>query len=338
MAKSKVFSEQNEFEAIGLTLHKEVAMGSSTHEEYGLKYKDIVYVMKYREKYPKRGADLPLDFVKFFIPYSTWFEKKKKGRKDDWLAKNKEPSQSFIQYLQCGIAMPFGRFRTIYIFPISFAEEHVPKEILGCIKTFAEIFFQLPVKTMKRKNLSAEVTNRIDEVYQADAHNIVDVMNPLVPSDAFCAIGITMCDLYHETSSNLFGHAVLSGKCGVCSIARYLGNFGKTKTSVYEKESEEDGKSLIIKRICKTMCHEIGHMFGLRHCVFYECLMNGSNSLEEADRHPLFLCPVCLRKLQFACKFNIEERYKQMVPFCLSHDMTSEAHWLQTRLETWEKE
>lgn len=164
------------------------------------------------------------------------FEKKKKGRKDDWLAKNKEPSQSFIQYLQCGIAMPFGRFRTIYIFPISFAEEHVPKEILGSIKTFAEIFFQLPVKTMKRKNLSAEVTNRIDEVYQADAHNIVDVMNPLVPSDAFCAIGITMCDLYHETSSNLFGHAVLSGKCGVCSIARYLSNFGRTETSVYEKE------------------------------------------------------------------------------------------------------
>jgi hypothetical protein len=36
----------------------------------------------------------------------------------------------------------------------------------------------------------------------------------------------------------------------------------------------EGGKSTIIKRACKTMCHEICHMFGLKHCVFYECLMN----------------------------------------------------------------
>lgn len=38
--------------------------------------------------------------------------------------------------------------------------------------------------------------------------------------------------------------------------------------------------------------------------------MQGSNHLEEADRRPLNLCPICLRKLQCAIGFKIVERYK----------------------------
>lgn len=80
------------------------------------------------------------------------------------------------------------------------------------------------------------------------------------------------------------------------------------------------------------MCHEIGHMFGMLHCCFYECLMNGSDDLEESDEHPIFLCPVCLRKLQMACKFDIERRYQQMIMFMASKGMTVEESWLQQRL------
>jgi archaemetzincin len=85
------------------------------------------------------------------------------------------------------------------------------------------------------------------------------------------------------------------------------------------------------------MCHEICHMFGLKHCVFYECLMNGSNHLEESDRRPVFLCPVCLRKIQFACMFDVEDRYRQMADFWSSHGLTKDVEWLQTRLQTWVK-
>ena len=46
------------------------------------------------------------------------------------------------------------------------------------------------------------------------------------------------------------------------------------------------------------MTHEIGHMFGVKHCVYYNCAMNGSNHLQESDRRTEHLCPVCLRKLQ----------------------------------------
>ena len=80
------------------------------------------------------------------------------------------------------------------------------------------------------------------------------------------------------------------------------------------------------------MCHEIGHMYGIRHCVFFECLMNGSNHLQEADKRPSFLCPVCLNKLYYVMKFDIEERYRKMAEFWRSHGLMEEVGWLERRL------
>ena len=33
-----------------------------------------------------------------------------------------------------------------------------------------------------------------------------------------------------------------------------------------------------------TLCHEICHILGMKHCTFYSCLMQGANSLEEAEK------------------------------------------------------
>ena len=41
--------------------------------------------------------------------------------------------------------------------------------------------------------------------------------------------------------------------------------------------------------VLQTLTHEIGHIFGLRHCQWLSCLMQGSNHLEEADQLPLNL-------------------------------------------------
>ena len=53
-----------------------------------------------------------------------------------------------------------------------------------------------------------------------------------------------------------------------------------------------------LKRSCRVMAHEIAHMFGLKHCTYYECMMNGSNGPFEGVRQPnATLCPICLTKL-----------------------------------------
>ena len=63
------------------------------------------------------------------------------------------------------------------------------------------------------------------------------------------------------------------------------------------------------------MSHEICHMFGIKHCVYYECLMNGSNHDEEAANKPMNLCPVCLRKLQSNIGFDVLRRYECMLGY-----------------------
>jgi archaemetzincin len=66
------------------------------------------------------------------------------------------------------------------------------------------------------------------------------------------------------------------------------------------------------------MVHEIGHMFGIKHCVHYECSMNGSNSYSESSRQIRFLCPVCTRKLKLAIGFDTRERMVNLREACNS--------------------
>lgn len=85
--------------------------------------------------------------------------------------------------------------------------------------------------------------------------------------------------------------------------------------------SDIQRKDVILYRSCKVVCHEISHLFGLRHCAYYQCIllklfigaMNGSNHIEEDESKPLEICHICLRKLEFSAKILIKERYEQLL-------------------------
>ena len=74
-------------------------------------------------------------------------------------------------------------------------------------------------------------------------------------------------------------------------------------------------------------------MFGLYHCIYYECGMNGSNHLDESDSRPIHLCPVCLRKLHHAIGFEVVERYKKLQAFYRRVGLADEAAWVGKRLK-----
>jgi archaemetzincin len=50
-------------------------------------------------------------------------------------------------------------------------------------------------------------------------------------------------------------------------------------------------------RTLHVAIHETGHMFGIKHCIGFECCMNGSNSLFELDRQENRMCHECLAKV-----------------------------------------
>ena len=58
--------------------------------------------------------------------------------------------------------------------------------------------------------------------------------------------------------------------------------------------------------------HETGHMFTMRHCTKYECLMSGTNHLGESDRRPIDVCPECMLKIAWAMNYDPIERYENL--------------------------
>ncbi|XP_038633288.1 archaemetzincin-2-like isoform X8 [Scyliorhinus canicula] len=166
-------------------------------------------------------------------------------------------------------------------------------------------------------------------IYIQTIGSILKYLKKKKPKDAFCIVGITMIDLYPEDSWNfVFGQASLTEGMGVFSFARYdddfytmnyKGKLTKGKHLAPDDYSVFDGyytppiTSKLLLRSCKTLTHEIGHIFGMHHCQWLQCVMQGSNHLEESDRRPIDLCPICLRKLQCAINFDIKERYKALL-------------------------
>jgi archaemetzincin len=74
-------------------------------------------------------------------------------------------------------------------------------------------------------------------------------------------------------------------------------------------------------------------MFGLTHCVYFRCVFNGSNHLDESDARPLHECPVDLRKLHHSLGFDVVQRYASLFRFYRKAGFEDEAAWTRGRLE-----
>ena len=61
--------------------------------------------------------------------------------------------------------------------------------------------------------------------------------------------------------------------------------------------------------------------------------MNGANNLDEADSTPMHLCPVCLRKLHHAIRFDPAARYETLSSFYDTNGMVKENTWVKARIE-----
>ena len=87
----------------------------------------------------------------------------------------------------------------------------------------------------------------------------------------------------------------------------------------------------LLRRTLGLATHEIGHIFGIGHCVKWKCNMNGSNSLEESDRQPLHVCPTDLEKLVYACGVKPGPRYEALEGFYKARGLEAEAAFCAAR-------
>ena len=265
-----------------------------------------------------------------FAPDAPEFEPIPKPSPHDWLAVHDEPGQTFDEFKASRPNRPTQERHVIYLQPLGdFVSDRSPS--IEKLREFAAAFFAMETKVLPPTAPDASKFTSRRNPYTGNVQILTsDVLNFLkarVPPDAFCVIAITMEDLYPDPSWNfVFGQASLRERVGVYSFARYDPAFyGEARATSYE--------TLLSRRSCKVLAHETGHMFGLAHCTFFNCLMNGSNHLAESDRRPLHLCPVCLRKLQWSIGFDVLERYRALEKVCRADGSLDEADWFSRRIK-----
>ena len=106
-------------------------------------------------------------------------------------------------------------------------------------------------------------------------------------------------------------------RSSVMSFYRYNPKIDRSSLAV--DPGVQSDRQVIVKRGCKMMVHHLCEMFGMAHCIYFHCRMNGCATNEQQDLSPMHLCPVCLRKL-FACTGifttpKVIERYFRMQQF-----------------------
>jgi len=94
-------------------------------------------------------------------------------------------------------------------------------------------------------------------------------------------------DLFIPVLTFVFGQAQLGGKAAVVSTLRL-------KQEYYELPPNE---TVFLERLGKEAVHELGHTFGLVHCLNQGCVLNASTYVEEIDLKEADFCPECAQLL-----------------------------------------
>jgi archaemetzincin len=245
----------------------------------------------------------------------------------DWLSVHPEPGQTFTEYAASHPPRPRAPRRMLALLPIGEPTSLVSTELL---RRYAEAFFQLRSRLLPAAALdethARRRTNPWTHQQQLRAPDLLDFLRSRVPDDAFALVGFTHEDLYPEESWNfVFGQASVRDRVGVFSFARYDPSF------LGEPRGPDD--DLAMRRRCmNVLVHETGHMFGLAHCVYFACVMNGSNHLAETDRRPPHACPICLRKLHHVIRFDVHARYAALERVYGEAGFEAERRWTRDRM------
>lgn len=245
----------------------------------------------------------------------------------DWLAEHPERGQTYDQFVAGRFQRPTAKRRTLYVLQIGPLDPQRTPPV-SVLTEFLEAYFQLPVKVLPQVSPGdLEVRSRPRTTgTQLHAGDILEALRKRLPEDAFSLIALTDTDLYPQDDWNfVFGMAKLRQRVGVYSFARYHPGF-------YSKEYEGyNFDTLILDRSLKIMAHEVGHMFGLEHCIYYECVINGSNSMGETDNSPSHVCPIDLRKLHHSIGFDPLKRYRDLGAFYRRRGFAGHAAWVRSR-------
>lgn len=99
---------------------------------------------------------------------------------------------------------------------------------------------------------------------------------------------LTDVDIFVPVLTFIFGEAQLNGKHSILSVCRLHEEFYSGITN----------QKLLLERTIKEALHELGHCYGLRHCVDWDCVMHSSPGIEEVDIKGSTFCRNCVSQIE----------------------------------------
>lgn len=248
----------------------------------------------------------------------------------EWLAEHEEPGQSFEEYVASDpvVPEPPGGREVICVQPLGDLDE-TEGRIVGLASDYLARFFGLPVRVEAALSLDVipEEARRVHPqwgVPQISSSFVLEgVLPPRLPADAAALISFTASDLWPGDGWNfVFGQASLRERVGVWSMYR-----------TGDPRAGDAAFRRVLWRTLKTAVHESAHMFSVEHCTAYECVMNGSNSLEESDARPMWLCPECMAKIAWATRQDPVSRYLRLLEFSSANGLSRETAYFERAID-----
>ncbi|SFN85090.1 archaemetzincin [Chryseobacterium oleae] len=241
-----------------------------------------------------------------------------KAKPGDWRYSRDEKFQTFDDFQKLKKIKPEPGKNTIYLQPIGEFNELQKKEI-ELTREYLSKYFQLQTKVLPvlSNTIFPKTARRIfkDGQEQILAGYVLDsILVKRKPKDAVVFMGITEKDLYPRPEWNyVFGIASYQDGVGVTSMYRFA-NGGLSDSNFNES----------LERLIKVSSHEIGHMFGLNHCLNANCVMNGTNTLPETDFHFARACSLCQQKLNSSIQYDPKKRLLDLKHFFEKQHLNSE--------------
>jgi len=155
----------------------------------------------------------------------------------------------------------------------------IREEILIFLGKGLEEVFGVLYRISPPIKISDSLYNAEREQYNAEVIIAEIAENMPVTVEKF--LGVIDVDLYVPGLNFVFG--IAEANSAIISLARL-------KPEFYSKEKDE---TLFRERALKEAIHELGHIFGLHHCLEKTCVMHFSNCLEDTDSKSAYFCRNC---------------------------------------------
>ncbi len=230
----------------------------------------------------------------------------------DWLSENFEEGQSLTEFRAAWKPRDIDRSQRIQIFRYDNSDQRLKPLSDPAIPPLSEILrayfprVEFVFTALSDQQQCALVSSGIKK--ENGPHlgcgflvNLASKVRKLSPEPPFAVTLLTETDLHDETDSSadgwVFGYSE-PNKGGIC---------------VSWERCKRDGEDFSRSRcFVSLLLHEICHVFYIKHCVVFDCLMNGVNGEEELAAQSLHLCPECHAKLFDILRFDPIDRFDSL--------------------------